>query len=110
MKDNIFAFAGLPMGRMISASKSGYRRNNPDNDVIFNANIFTKSDGKIWYGDLDITESCRTLQLVAEEIEEPLYILYESDGRFDNEDIPFEQFSQKAAFIVYDDRITKKER
>jgi hypothetical protein len=71
-------------GRMISGSKSGYKRINPDNFVIFNANICTATE-KVWWGDLDLTLSKN--QLIASSIEsnEDLYIFYEMDARFDKE-------------------------
>ena len=54
---------------------------------VWNANIVV--DGlKVWYGDLDLTADEASLQAVADEIKEPLYILYEMDGRFDNEGEP----------------------
>jgi len=78
---------GIP-GMMISGSKSGYHRNYPDNFVIFNANVCTKEDGKIWWGDIDITLSKEKLIEIAIEINKDIYILYEQDGRFENEDKP----------------------
>jgi len=74
-------------GHLISWSKSGYRDSHPDNIVIFNANICTKS-GKIWYGDIDVTKSKQTLQELASELDQDVFILYEMDGRFDNEERP----------------------
>ena len=41
-------------GRMISGSKSGYSRTHKKNLAVFNANVCTEN-GKIWYGDLDVT-------------------------------------------------------
>lgn len=76
---------GYP-GAMISESKSGYRDRHPDNVVVFNANLASKSYGKIWYGDIDITISKDKLFLAREAVGEDLYVLYEDDLRFDNED------------------------
>lgn len=75
-------------GRMISYSKSGYRDRNPNNLVIFNANVCTKKEGKIWYGDLDITIDQKKLSQLAKEIGQDLHVLYEMDGRFENEESP----------------------
>lgn len=84
---NIFMENGLPMGRMISMSKSGYRDKNPDNLVVFNANIFVLGEGKIWYGDLDITKERTVLEDIAKELGKDLFILREMDGRFGKENI-----------------------
>ena len=77
--------AGLAMGHMISYSKSEYRKRNPENEVYFNANIFTEF-GKVWWGDIDLTISGEALQSVANETGEKLYVLREMDGRFEHED------------------------
>ena len=71
-------------GNMVSGSKSGYRKAFPKNLVIFNANLCTK-EGKIWYGDIDITIKKDVLIELAYELNETLYILYEMDCRFENE-------------------------
>jgi hypothetical protein len=92
----LFIDNGLMMGRMISGSKSGYRERYPDNLVVFNANIATKSRGKIWYGDLDVTLDYEKLASVAEALKEDLFVLYEMDGRFENENIGFPYWEQKA--------------
>lgn len=59
----------------------------PDNEVYFNANIFVLGEGKIWYGDLDVTKDIEALQKVASRIGSDLYILREMDGRFENENL-----------------------
>jgi len=92
----LFSKYGFIMGRMISGSKSGYKERNPDNFVLFNANIVTKSRGKVWYGDLDLTMDTPQLMNIARELKEPLYVLYEMDARFENEDQPFKFYERKA--------------
>jgi hypothetical protein len=74
-------------GKMIAHSKSGYMRNKPENLVVFNSNVCVKS-GKIWYGDLDITESYHQLKDLTDFLGEEIFVLRESDGRFENEDSP----------------------
>lgn len=74
-------------GMLISFSKSGYQEQNPDNLVVFNSNICT-IDCKIWFGDIDITLSLEKLQALATELGETIYVLYEMDARFENEDRP----------------------
>jgi len=74
-----------PSGRLISGSKSTYRIMNPNNLIVFNANIFTEDLEKIWYGDLDLTLDKTKLQEIAFLLNKTIYILYEMDGRFENE-------------------------
>lgn len=81
----IFRSEGLYFGRMISPSKSWYRDENPTHVTVFNANVITVTHGKIWYGDLDVTKDAEALKKIAEKIGEPLFILREMDGRFENE-------------------------
>lgn len=70
---------GFPFKRMISGSKSGYRRMFPEHDVMFNANIFTPS-GTFWNGDLDITKDCFALQELCNGIGEEMIIVSEMLG------------------------------
>jgi hypothetical protein len=82
-------------GKMISGSKSGYRRARPENLAVFNSNvcvvrrfILKKRGEKIWYGDIDITESREQLKELAREIGKEICVLYESDARFEKEKNP----------------------
>ena len=84
---SIFENEKLLSGRIISFSKSGYREEFPDNEVYFNSNIFVLGEGKIWYGDIDVTKEKEQLENVAREIGKDLYILREMDGRFGNEEL-----------------------
>lgn len=109
---------GTP-GKMISNSKSGYKDKNPNNLVIFNANICTDKF-KIWWGDLDVTKSMKELSDLAQVLEEDIYVLYELDGRFENENKPLiEKFAIKFFYDgefelsnqlkqIYDQNLTKK--
>lgn len=74
-------------GKMISASKSRYVQTFPDHVIVFNANIFVGKT-KIWFGDLDITESVEDLKELSESIGSEIHILFEMDGRFDKERNP----------------------
>ena len=74
-------------GRLMSGSKSGYRRTFPDNIAVFNANVCI-DEGKIWWGDLDLTISKFKLIELAQKIGKTVYVLYEMDGRFENESNP----------------------
>ena len=77
---------GFYSGRMISDSKSRYRMQNPNSVCYFNANIITVKDGKVWWGDLDLTKDGEKLKKIADEAGVILYVLKELDGRFENED------------------------
>jgi hypothetical protein len=70
-------------GRMLSSSKTGI----PGHLTVFNANVCTKA-GKIWFGDLDVTQNEAKLKALAEALGEKVYVLREMDGRFDNEGAP----------------------
>lgn len=76
---------GLRNERMISGSKSGYHRINPDSFAVFNANIITKRNGKVWWGDLDIKVDGKKLKKAAEQAGTTLYVLREKDARFGSE-------------------------
>ena len=93
----MFEQEGLMQGRLLSGSKSLYRERHPENLVCFNANVFTR-EGKIWYGDLDITLESEKLERIAQELGEKLYVLREMDGRFENEDISEVEIMQKAVY------------
>ena len=86
-------------GKMISQSKSGYREKNPETLAIFNANICTK-DGKIWWGDLDVTKEQNSIGDLAHILGEDLYVLYELDGRFEYEGKP--KLEKYAVKFFYD--------
>ena len=77
---------GMP-GRMVAGSKSGYCSKFPRNLVVFNSNLCTSHE-KIWYGDIDITKDRQKLREVSESLGMEIYVLYEMDGRFENENDP----------------------
>jgi hypothetical protein len=78
---DIFSDNGLRIGRMISGSKT-----EPKGQVcVWNANVLTRSAGKIWFGDLNLTKDAPKLEKLAQMIGEPLYVLRESDCRFNTE-------------------------
>lgn len=86
---------GFELSRMIAFSKSTYKSRKPDNLVVFNANVVA-AQGKIWWGDLDLTEDSEKLQCVVNDIGCDLYILREMDCRFGNETRPFYEVEQLA--------------
>jgi hypothetical protein len=93
---NILEKYGFNLARMIAGSKSSYWGKYPDHLIYFNANIITKSHGKIWHGDLNLTLDGDKLKIVAEEIGEPIYVLYEMDARFGEENLPTDKLIKRA--------------
>jgi hypothetical protein len=80
-------------GRMISGTKTA-----PKGHVcVFNANLCTRSAGKIWFGDIDLTSDKPDLQRLADEKGEAIYVLREMDARFMNEASP--KFENAVAVI-----------
>jgi hypothetical protein len=95
-----FVAQRLRLGRMVGASKTAYYQEHPDNDIYFNANIFTKKDGKIWWGDLDVTLDEPALQEVAKLLNQDLYVLREHDARCDNENLEHQEVEKLAKHII----------
>jgi len=90
--DSIFVSHGLHIGRMISASKKA-----PEGHFcVWNANVITKTHGKVWFGDLNITKDAPVLEKIALAIGEPIYILRESDCRFNTANDSIEILIKKA--------------
>lgn len=69
--------------RPLLGSKGQYSWDNPKNLVVFNANLCTREDGKLWQGDLDITVSEEKIKELASELKKRVFILYEFDAGFD---------------------------
>jgi hypothetical protein len=63
-------------GKMLYRSKS---MKHPT--TIFNANVFNARAKKIWFGGMEIERDKEALLKLSRRLG-PLYILYESDGRF----------------------------
>lgn len=88
-------------GRMITGSKSGYRKALPENAAVFNANLVVP-DGegfnKIWHGDLDLTLDGEKILKLSKEIQLPIYVLREMDARFNTEEEP----KVENAIAIYD--------
>lgn len=87
------------MGRMVCGSKSIYAYDNPKNVVVFNANIATEKDGKVWQGDLDLTLDHKKLIELNKKIGK-FYVFYESDLIFGKE---HEKIDFSKAFCSYKD-------
>ena len=91
-----FIEENLNPGRLISFSKSEYRRQYPENQVYFNANIFVLGEGKVWYGDIDVTKDREMLESIAAKIGKDIFILREMDGRFENENLSDSEIISKS--------------
>ncbi len=102
-----FESHGLILARMIGGSKSIYRKEYPKDLAIFNANVFMKDVGKVWYGDLNLTEDYKILKSIAESLDTTLYVLWEMDGRFGKEKKPIDELIKKAAWNTDEDKPTK---
>jgi len=72
-------------GRYLNGTKRG-----PEGHVcVFNANLCTKTEGKFWFGDLDLDSDERDdLIALAKAKGEDVYVLREHDARFMNEGSP----------------------
>lgn len=77
-----FARAGLGLGRCFG-SKSRYRDSHPRCIFIPNANVFSRKKGRMWWGDLDLSNDRVALERVARQMRTKLYVISEFDGRFD---------------------------
>jgi hypothetical protein len=70
---------GLPSGRMITGSKSGYSRAHPDHLAVFNATIADEAGTDLWWGDLDLTLDEPKLAALAATLDLVLFVFYEGD-------------------------------
>jgi hypothetical protein len=81
-------------GRMLSGSKVSPK----GHKCVWNSNVVTKSQGKVWFGDVDITTDAPLLKEIAAEAGEPLYVLREMDCRFETANDPFNVLVNKAVW------------
>ena len=95
-------------GRMIGGSKTGYGAQYPDDLIIYNANVLMKDMGKVWYGDLNLTKDYIVLKSIAHSLDTTLYILWESDGRFGEENKPIDELIEKSVWNTDEIKPTKE--
>jgi len=93
-----FKAKGFVIGRMLSFSKTQYRNANPNSVVYFNANIVTVNDGKIWYGDIDLTIDGNKLKELASELNQTIFVLKEMDCRFETANESINETIKKAVW------------
>jgi signal peptidase I len=90
----------LDQGRIITNNQEEYCKQHQGDLVIFNANIIIPSEGKIWYGYLNITHDFDKLKNAADEINQDLYILMEGDANFGYEDDPITELLSRARTVI----------
>jgi hypothetical protein len=103
-----FESHGFNTARMIAGSKSVYKSSKPKDLIIFNANVFMKDIGKVWYGDLNLTQDYIILKSIADSLDTTLYILWESDGRFGEENKPIDELIKKSVWNTTENKPTKE--
>lgn len=106
--EEVFQQAEFYTGRMISGSKSGYldkyykdekgHYTEDIKNVVFNANVLTFEDGKVWYGDLDLNKDVEQLKRIAKALGKDLYVLREMDARFGSENEPIQHLLDKSVW------------
>ena len=101
-----FSAFGFHDARMIGGSKVDYNSEHRDDLIIFNANVLMPNYGKVWYGDLNLTEDYKTLKKISESLNTTLYILWEMDARFGKEDKPIDELLGKAVWNTEEDKPT----
>ena len=85
-----------------------YHEEHPDDLIIFNANVLILDYGKVWYGDLNLTEDYLVLRDIAQSLDTTLYVLWEMDARFGEEMKPLNELLDKAVWNTTEDNPTKE--
>ena len=104
---HFYAF-GFYESRMIGSSKWEYADKHPDDLIIFNANVLMLDYGKVWYGDLNLTEDYLILKSIADTLDTKLYMLWENDGRFGEENKSIDELIEKSVWNTTEDKPTKE--
>ena len=99
---------GFYDARMISGHKWDYESNHKDDLIIFNANVLMPNYGKVWYGDLNLTEDYKILKKISDSLNTTLYILWEMDGRFGEENKSIDELISKAVWNTDEDKPTNE--
>ena len=87
---------GFDYARMIGGAKWEYSDEHRGDLIVFNANVLMPGYGKVWYGDLNLTEDYETLVKIGKTLDSLLYVLWESDARFGEEMKPLGELLDKA--------------
>ena len=99
---------GFYDARMIGGAKWEYQKEHKGDLVVFNANVLMPGYGKVWYGDLNLTEDYLVLKDIAKSLNSTLYVLWESDGRFGLETKPLNELFDKAVWNTDEVKPTKE--
>ena len=102
-----FQSHGFYDARMLSGTKWGYQEKHPEDLIVYNANVLMKDMGKVWYGDLNLTKDYIVLKSIAHSLDTTLYILWESDGRFGEENKPIDELVKKSVWNTDEVKPTK---
>ena len=102
-----FESHSLNVARMLSGTKWGYHEKYPEDLIVWNANVLIPDYGKVWYGDLNLTKDYILLKSIADALDNTLYVLWESDGRFGEENKPFDELIKKSAWNTDEVKPTK---
>ena len=94
--------------RILAGEKWAYTSEHEDDLIIYNANVLMKDIGKVWYGDLNLTEDYLVLKDIAKSLNTTLYVLWEMDGRFGKENRPIDELIEKAVWNTDELKPTKK--
>jgi len=86
-------------GRLLSASKSMYRKKYPNHRVFFNACLFDSNFTQLWWGDIDFDLDNDSLQLLANYLKETIYITMEHDYRWNG--LKKSQINNNNEVVVY---------
>ena len=103
-----FEAHGFYDARMLGGTKMDYHTEHKDDLIIFNANVLMPGYGKVWYGDLNLTEDYLVLREIAETLNTELYVLWEMDARFGEEMKPLNELLDKAVWNTTEDNPTKE--
>jgi len=87
-------------GRLLSASKTMYRKKYPNHKVFFNACLFDSNFTQLWWGDIDFDLDNDSLQLLANYLNETIYITTEHDYRWNG--LKESQINNNNEVVIYE--------
>jgi len=73
---------GFIEGRLITFSKSLYRKAHPKHIVLFNACLFNTKGEEVWWADVDLTRDWKVFYETARTLNETLILTPETPYRF----------------------------
>ncbi len=103
-----FSAYGFYDARMLESHKWEYTEEHQDDLIVFNANVLMPGYGKVWFGDLNLTEDYKTLKKISDSLNTTFYILWEMDARFGEETKPLKELLDKAVWNTEEDKPTNE--